>query len=59
MVERDVYDAGDYDQREPAKTYRIVENGKAIQCLRCQMISHNLNDVSQKYCGHCHLFHSR
>lgn len=28
-----------------------------IHCLLCDAISHNRNDVEQRYCGACHLFH--
>jgi hypothetical protein len=28
-----------------------------ILCLRCGWVSHNQNDVANKYCGHCHVFH--
>jgi hypothetical protein len=42
---------------EKIATYRIEENGEAITCLICGRTSHNLNDVSRKYCGFCHIFH--
>lgn len=35
----------------------IGGEGKRIQCLDCGAISWNLNDVRQRYCGHCHEFH--
>lgn len=28
-----------------------------IVCPRCGWTSHNRNDVAQRYCGHCHVFH--
>lgn len=28
-----------------------------ITCPRCGWSSHNPNDVAQRYCGHCHVFH--
>ena len=37
--------------------YLLLEEGKAIQCLTCHMVSHNPNDVEQRYCGKCHKFH--
>ena len=40
------------------KTYEIVEKGKAIKCLVCNMTSYNENDVREKYCGNCHQFHN-
>ena len=42
------------------KTYKITfKNGvpQSITCLKCQMTSHNPNDIEQKYCGRCHIFH--
>ncbi len=39
------------------KTYRIIENGTAILCLKCNMVSRNLNDVENRYCGRCKFFH--
>jgi ribosomal protein L37E len=30
----------------------------AITCLRCGLTSYNLNDVVNRYCGNCHLFHA-
>ncbi len=29
-----------------------------ITCPRCGLTSHNPNDVAQRYCGHCQLFHA-
>jgi hypothetical protein len=39
------------------KTYIIVRAGKAITCLLCGLTSHNPNDVINRYCGYCHIFH--
>jgi len=42
------------------KTYDIiqkVDGHYAIRCRVCEMTSHNINDVEQKYCGMCHMFH--
>ena len=38
-------------------TYTIGQDGKSITCLRCGRTSHNRNDVAQRYCGYCHVFH--
>ena len=38
-------------------TYEIVEKGKAIKCLVCNLTSWNKNDVKEKYCGGCHQYH--
>jgi hypothetical protein len=31
-------------------------SGKAIGCKACGRVSHNPNDVANRYCGHCHEF---
>ena len=36
--------------------YLQVNGGKAIMCLQCGAVSHNLNDVETRYCGACHEF---
>lgn len=45
--------------------YRILEGsritgnvraGFAIRCRRCGRVSHNIEDVKNKYCGNCHVF---
>jgi hypothetical protein len=36
--------------------YRI-DDGRRITCFTCGRTSHNLHDVEQRYCGHCHVFH--
>jgi hypothetical protein len=38
-------------------TYQIVEGGKAIKCLRCEMTSWHPEDVRHRYCGNCNVFH--
>lgn len=38
-------------------TFKISEDGKSITCLRCKRTSFNPNDVEQRYCGFCHVFH--
>jgi ribosomal protein L37E len=40
-----------------APTYMIERDGSAITCLRCGRTSHNPNDVKEKYCSYCKLFH--
>ena len=39
-------------------TYQIVDSGKAIKCLICNMTSWHPQDIENKYCGKCHKFHS-
>jgi len=29
-----------------------------IVCPKCGMVSHNPNDVRERYCGNCHVFHA-
>lgn len=38
-------------------TYKLLEEGKAIQCLWCGLVSHIPSDVAEHYCGACHRFH--
>lgn len=45
---------------QPARdTYALLDlqDGPAIRCLRCGQVSHNPNDVAQRYCSVCGLFH--
>ena len=46
--------AGFYDKE---KSFEISGDGKSIKCLACTRTSHNVNDVTNRYCGHCHVFH--
>jgi hypothetical protein len=42
------------------QTYELVagEGGAVgIKCLRCGLVSWNVNDVANRYCGRCHRFH--
>lgn len=38
------------------KTYKFTAGG--IQCLFCDNISHNENDIRSLYCGYCKQFHA-
>lgn len=38
-------------------SYRLLENGSAIWCVKCGFISFNPNDVAQRYCALCKVFH--
>lgn len=40
-----------------AKTYETGPDGAWIRCLVCKLTSHNPHDVSERYCGKCHIFH--
>jgi hypothetical protein len=48
------------ENKDPKPTFTIVNNSygqKGIKCLLCNRTSWNPNDVENKYCGNCHLFH--
>jgi hypothetical protein len=36
-----------------------VEDGKAIHCMVCGMVSWHPEDVRHLYCGWCHVFHEQ
>jgi hypothetical protein len=38
-------------------TFLISPDGKSITCHVCGMTSCNANDVLNKFCGRCHVFH--
>ena len=40
------------------QTFVIACDGRSITCLVCGMTSHNIDDVTHRYCGCCHKFHS-
>ncbi len=35
----------------------MIEQQPYIVCPKCGMVSHNPNDVRERYCGNCHAFH--
>jgi hypothetical protein len=37
--------------------YTILDDGTAIKCHFCNLVSHNIDDVRQRYCGSCMRFH--
>jgi hypothetical protein len=37
--------------------YTILDDGTAIKCHFCNLVSHNIDDVRQRYCGNCMRFH--
>lgn len=41
------------------RAYTIAPDGASITCHRCGRTSHNPNDVEQRYCGACHVFHDK
>lgn len=41
----------------PEPTCVIASDGQSIECLVCGRISHNPDDVANRYCGYCHAFH--
>jgi hypothetical protein len=38
-------------------SYIIAADGNSITCVRCGLTSYNANDVAQRYCAKCKLFH--
>lgn len=42
--------------KETAK-YKIDMGARSIVCKKCNVRSYNLNDVKEKYCGFCKVFH--
>lgn len=38
-------------------TYAISADGSAILCRRCHTTSYNPNDIRERYCARCKLFH--
>lgn len=41
-----------------SKSYTISLSGRTITCNRCGLSSHNKNDISNKYCNYCHIYHN-
>lgn len=37
--------------------YWISPHRDSITCTKCRVTSFNVNDVSNRYCGHCQVFH--
>jgi hypothetical protein len=42
---------------QEAPGYTISDDERSITCQRCGLTSHNPHDVSERYCGRCHVFH--
>ena len=38
-------------------THPDLDQQPYIVCPKCGMVSHNPNDVRERYCGNCHAFH--
>ena len=52
------YDRGRIEAKAASGYVLRLTNGVAsITCLVCGMTSHHPQDVAQRYCGHCHVFH--
>lgn len=45
------------ESKIPTPSFELVEDGRAIKCLVCNMTSHNENDVTNRFCGRCNRFH--
>jgi|tagenome__1003787_1003787.scaffolds.fasta_scaffold18881612_2 transposase len=39
------------------KVDATTDTRPSITCPLCGLTSYNFNDIAQRYCGHCHLFH--
>lgn len=44
--------------KPPARTYKLTHAGTAIECKLCGMTSFHTDDVKQKFCGKCKIFHN-
>lgn len=40
-------------------TYKLIEDGKAIECLECGKVSWSAGDIRERYCGFCSRYHER
>jgi hypothetical protein len=49
----------DLPRNEETDKYLIAPDGRFITCKTCGRASFNLNDVREKYCGFCHVFHKQ
>lgn len=56
----DIRDSAGCRNEAAVPTYALVlaPGELGIRCLRCKLVSWNLNDVAQLYCGNCKLWHS-
>lgn len=43
--------------QDKIETFTIDQEANSITCLRCKKTSFNPNDVTNKYCGNCHMYH--
>jgi ribosomal protein S27AE len=41
---------------EQPRSYKITDNGRAIEFQPCRVKSWNANDVTNRYCARCHTF---
>jgi hypothetical protein len=49
--------AGSHLADRQTGTGEIIMGEVAIKCRLCGRVSHNPNDVKNRYCGNCHHFH--
>jgi hypothetical protein len=64
MIESATPDAAILHRQTGTQTYALsTKPGEfvpaSITCLKWGNESHNLNDVKNRYCGHCHEFHEQ
>jgi hypothetical protein len=38
------------------RTYEVIEERRAIRFEPCGVVSHNPNDIRERYCAVCHVF---
>jgi len=43
---------------EPDQTYQYLESFSAIQCLKCNEITHVADYVRKRYCPKCRRYHA-
>jgi hypothetical protein len=39
-------------------SYTMIDGGRAICCSECGSVSYNRNDIAQKYCCVCRVYHT-
>lgn len=54
----DMAELGSKILAEEGVPYWISPGGDSITCTKCRMTSRNPNDVVNRYCGFCHVFHN-
>jgi hypothetical protein len=50
------HDHGQHCRIGTDRSCEIIDGGRAIRFSPCGIVSHNPNDVRERYCGACHEF---